>query len=172
MKIRQQLQAVLTLPVLVTLLIPAAILLRTRGSLSPRAWLRPRRRLAVGAGALLAATGLTLGARTVWLFATRGRGTLAPWNPPQRLVVRGVYRHVRNPMISGVVAILLGEALIFGSWPLFLWACLFFAINAIYIPLSEEPGLEKRFGDAYRRYKRHVPRWRPRLRPWLPDAPC
>ena len=54
----------------------------------------------------------------VWtnrLFATIGHGTLAPWNPPEKLVVRGVYRHVRNPMITGVFCILLGEAVFFGS---------------------------------------------------------
>jgi protein-S-isoprenylcysteine O-methyltransferase Ste14 len=69
-------------------------------------------------------------------------------------------------MISGVIAILLGEALIFGSLPLLLWALFFGTVNAVYIPFSEEPGLAKRFGDEYRLYQRHVPRWLPRLRPW------
>jgi protein-S-isoprenylcysteine O-methyltransferase Ste14 len=83
-------------------------------------------------------------------------------------VVAGVYRHVRNPMISGVVLILLGETLIFRSLGLVEWALIFFAINLIYIPLLEEPMLEGRFGDEYRQYKRHVPRWVPRRTAWTP----
>ena len=69
-------------------------------------------------------------------------------------------------MISGVLFNLLGEALLFGSPAIGLWFALFFLGNAIYIPLSEEPGLERRFGDAYRSYKAAVPRWIPRLTPW------
>jgi protein-S-isoprenylcysteine O-methyltransferase Ste14 len=80
--------------------------------------------------------------------------------------VRGVYRHVRNPMISGVAFILLGELLASGSLRLLIWFLLFALANLIYIPLVEEPGLEHRFGQAYRVYKQHVPRWLPRLRPW------
>jgi protein-S-isoprenylcysteine O-methyltransferase Ste14 len=98
------------------------------------------------------------------LFARVGEGTLAPWDPTRKLVVRGPYRHVRNPMITGVLAILLGEAALFGSWPLLVWAFGFFALNAIYMPLVEEPGLVRRFGDDYVRYRRNVPRWLPRLR--------
>ena len=63
------------------------------------------------AGALLAAAGLTMLAWTVTLFIRIGRGTLAPWDPTRKLVVRGPYAHVRNPMITGVLAILIGEAL-------------------------------------------------------------
>jgi protein-S-isoprenylcysteine O-methyltransferase Ste14 len=170
MNIRQQLQAILLLPVMVTLVIPATILFFGRSSVSPAFWLQSRRRAPLAAGAMLLVMGLVLVVQTVRLIATRGRGTLAPWDPPQRLVVHGVYRHVRNPMISGVVAILLAEALIFGSLPLLTWAGIFFGINALYIPLSEEPGLERRFGNEYRLYKRHVPRWLPRLRPWFPES--
>jgi protein-S-isoprenylcysteine O-methyltransferase Ste14 len=104
--------------------------------------------------------------RTITLFASVGRGTLAPWDPTRRLVVRGPYRHVRNPMISGVLSILLGEAALLGSFPLLAWFGVFFAANAIYMPLVEEPGLERRFGDDYRTYKRNVPRWVPRRKPW------
>lgn len=71
-------------------------------------------------------------------------------------------------MISGVLAVLLGEAALLGSLPIFAWALLFFSINHLYIPRFEEPGLERRFGDDYRRYKQHVPRWLPRLRAWQP----
>ena len=112
-------------------------------------------------GAALIAAGLALWAWTVGLFARVGEGTLAPWDPTQRLVVRGPYRHVRNPMITGVVSILLGEAVLLGSRPLLLWALGFFAVNAVFIPLIEEPGLVRRFGDEYVRYRESVPRWLP-----------
>jgi protein-S-isoprenylcysteine O-methyltransferase Ste14 len=105
-------------------------------------------------------------AATIRLFVTVGRGTLAPWDPPQHLVVRGAYRHVRNPMISGVLFVLLGESLLTASLPLFAWFLAFLVVNSVYIPLSEEPGLVRRFGDDYLAYKRNVPRWVPRLKPW------
>jgi protein-S-isoprenylcysteine O-methyltransferase Ste14 len=95
-----------------------------------------------------------------------GKGTLAPWDPTSRLVVRGPYRHVRNPMISGVLGILLGEAVLLGSVPLLVWFGLVLALNAVYMPLVEEPGLRSRFGEDYETYKANVPRWVPRLRPW------
>jgi protein-S-isoprenylcysteine O-methyltransferase Ste14 len=103
---------------------------------------------------------------TIRLFVTVGKGTLAPWNPTQRLVVQGIYRHVRNPMISGVFFVLLGEAVLAASLPLFYWLVVFIIGNAVYIPLAEEPGLVKRFGDEYLTYKQNVPRWIPRLTPW------
>lgn len=80
--------------------------------------------------------------------------------------MRGVYRHVRNPMMLGVFCILLGEAILFGSPWLLGWFGIFVAVNMIVIPLAEEPGLAKRFGDDYVRYKQNVPRWIPRLTPW------
>jgi len=112
--------------------------------------------------------GVLLVYKTVILFATVGEGTLAPWDPPRRLVVRGPYRHVRNPMISGVLSILLGEAMLFGSVPLLVWFLVFFALNALTMPLIEEPLLESRFSSDYVTYKRNVPRWIPRLKPWTP----
>lgn len=114
------------------------------------------------------AAGLVLVGVTVWQFGKVGRGTLAPWDPTRRLVVTGVYRHVRNPMISGVFLVLLGEGLAFGSVGVLLWAVGFFALNATYIPLVEERGLERRFGDQYVEYRRHVPRWVPRTTSWEP----
>jgi protein-S-isoprenylcysteine O-methyltransferase Ste14 len=99
-------------------------------------------------------------------FVTERRGTLAPWDPPRRLVVRGPYRYVRNPMISAVVLVLFGEALILRSVPHLVWALVFLGVNAVYIPLVEEPLLLDRFGAEYRDYRRHVPRLVPRLRPW------
>ncbi|HEX6925123.1 MAG TPA: isoprenylcysteine carboxylmethyltransferase family protein, partial [Longimicrobiaceae bacterium] len=100
----------------------------------------------------------------------RGRGTLAPWDPPRRLVITGVYRHVRNPMISGVILILAGESLAFSSAALGTWTAVVLIVNAVYIPVVEEPGLARRFGEEYEAYRAHVPRWVPRLRPWNPTA--
>jgi protein-S-isoprenylcysteine O-methyltransferase Ste14 len=91
-----------------------------------------------------------------------------PWDPTQRLVVRGPYRHTRNPMISSVLFMVAGQALFWGSWLTAALALFFFAVNHVYFIFSEEPGLEKRFGDSYREYKAAVPRWLPRRNPW-PD---
>ncbi len=120
--------------------------------------------LACGVACLL--VGLTLFGASLRHFAVEGRGTLAPWDPPSRLVVSGPYRFVRNPMISGVWFVLLAEALMLRSVPLGLWAGAFLVVNGIYIPLIEEPSLIARFGDAYREYSRHVRRFWPRVRPW------
>ena len=117
-------------------------------------------------GFLCVCLGLTLMIATIRLFVTIGKGTLAPWNPTRKLVVQGVYRHVRNPMISGVLFVLLGESFVTASLPLFCWFLVFAVVNTFYIPLSEEPGLVKRFGEDYLAYKRNVPRWVPRWTPW------
>jgi len=122
--------------------------------------------LAQIAGLILCVIGVVLFALSLRRFATEGEGTLAPWDPPRRLVLHGPYRYVRNPMISGVVFVVLGEALILMSRPHFTWALTFLAANFIYIPLLEEPQLKRRFGEDYVEYCRHVPRLIPRLRPW------
>ena len=150
--------AVLLLPGTVTVAIPALIVSSADAQLaSPY--------IAV-LGLLFGAAGAFLIIDTVRLFVRIGRGTLAPWDPTTHLVVEGPYRRVRNPMISGVVIVLLAEALAFWSTPLLLWALSVFAVNAVYLPLVEEPGLRRRFGPEYDRYRAHVPRWLPRLRPW------
>jgi protein-S-isoprenylcysteine O-methyltransferase Ste14 len=123
------------------------------------------------AGVGLLGVGLLLFASSLRRFATEGEGTLAPWDPPRKLVVRGPYRYVRNPMISGVIFVLFAEALILLSRPHLMWALTFLGINLVYIPLFEEPQLEQRFGRPYREYRRHVRRFVPRLRPWQPDSP-
>jgi protein-S-isoprenylcysteine O-methyltransferase Ste14 len=122
-------------------------------------------------GVVVAALGIALIVQTVALFASVGKGTLAPWDPTERLVVRGPYRRVRNPMISGVLCVLLGEALAFGSLAVLTWFALVFAINAVYFPLVEEPGLQERFGTEYEAYRAAVPRWVPRLRPVNDNGP-
>lgn len=117
---------------------------------------------------LLLLAGLGLLASTISLFFRRGRGTLAPWDPPEHLVITGPYRYVRNPMITGVVTALAGEALLFESNPVGAWCLVFFAISAVHFPLVEEPGLRHRFGEEYSQYCANVPRWLPRLTPWHP----
>jgi protein-S-isoprenylcysteine O-methyltransferase Ste14 len=153
----------LALPVTVTIAVPALILGTGGGEL---AWGAPALSAVVllALGCVAIAVGLAFVAWTVSLFVTTGGGTLAPWDPTQRLVVRGPYRRVRNPMITGVGAILLGEVAIAGSPSLAVWLAVFATLNAIYIPLVEEPGLRHRFGDDYRAYAADVPRWLPRLR--------
>lgn len=114
-------------------------------------------------GAVLILVGFLLFLWCVILFARVGRGTLASWDPTRKMVAIGPYQFVRNPMISGVVLVLIGQALFWGSWAVALWACIFVVINHMYFVLSEERGLEKRFGEDYRVYKSNVPRWLPRF---------
>ena len=120
-------------------------------------------------GVALVALGLVFFATSLRRFATEGRGTLAPWDPPRALVVRGPYRYVRNPMISGVLLVLFGEAAVLLSAAHAIWAIVFLALNLVYIPLVEEPQLARRFGAPYLEYCRNVPRVVPRLRPWTPE---
>lgn len=117
-------------------------------------------------GFLLVSLGLILWFKTITLFASIGEGTLAPWDPPQKLVIHGVYKYVRNPMIVAVCCVLLGEATILGSIPLLDWLILFFLLHLIYLLFMEEPDLIRRCGDNYILYKMNVPRWFPRLSPW------
>ena len=120
-------------------------------------------------GALLLIAGLALFTWCVLLFARVGQGTLAPWDPTRRLVAVGPYRYMRNPMITGVATILAGEALLTGSRSIAIWLALFVVINHLYLLTVEEPGLARRFGADYEAYRRHVPRWIPRLKPWTKD---
>jgi protein-S-isoprenylcysteine O-methyltransferase Ste14 len=122
------------------------------------------------AGLALLALGLVFFAASLRRFATEGQGTLAPWDPPRELVLRGPYRYVRNPMISGVLLVLFGESLVLLSAAHAEWAVCFLVANLIYIPLIEEPQLRSRFGAPYVEYCRHVPRVLPRLRPWVPNG--
>jgi protein-S-isoprenylcysteine O-methyltransferase Ste14 len=97
-----------------------------------------------------------------WDFATVGRGTPLPLDAPRILVVRGLYRYVRNPMYVGVLLVILGQALFFGSV-----ATLWYAMSAalffhLFVLLYEEPALSHQFGESYTRYVKTVPRWIPR----------
>ena len=164
----RHLVSILLLPFLVVVIVPAWLLnmfAPDNARLANAALLVWPLRV-IGFALLIA--GLGLFTWCVSLFARVGRGTLAPWDPTRSLVIVGPYRYVRNPMISGVAAMLFGEALLWGSVALGLWACVFILVNHAYFLLSEEPELGKRFGESYRLYKAGVPRWIPRLRPW-PD---
>jgi protein-S-isoprenylcysteine O-methyltransferase Ste14 len=163
----RQARAIGLLPGVVAVLVPA--LLAAGGGVAV-GWGLPAAAswLPATLGVLLAVAGLTLIAWTVSLFARVGRGTLAPWDPTTRLVVIGPYRHVRNPMISGVLLLLLGEAAVLGSLSVLIWFGCVFVVNALYLPLVEEAALRRRFGSDYERYRMSVPRWLPRVRPWNP----
>jgi protein-S-isoprenylcysteine O-methyltransferase Ste14 len=163
----KHLRAILLLPGMLLLVIPGRILWRG-GFETFGLWQSvPVTRVVLPIlGGACVVLGLALMGATIRLFVIVGQGTLAPWDPPQHLVVRGIYRHVRNPTISGVLFVLLGESLLAASLPFFGWFLIFGIISAIAIPLLEEPGLVKRFGDEYRTYKRPVPRWIPWLTPW------
>jgi protein-S-isoprenylcysteine O-methyltransferase Ste14 len=162
---RRVVKSIIILPGTALVLVPAIILTIADSSNFSHQPLRPHQIL-FWLALLPAGVGLGLAIWTVKLFVKFGDGTPAPWDPPQKLVIRGPYRHVRNPMITGALLMLLAEAMLFQSWPISLWTVIFFMGNAIYFPLIEEKDLEKRFGDNYRKYKAHVPRWIPRLRPW------
>jgi protein-S-isoprenylcysteine O-methyltransferase Ste14 len=156
--------SVALLPFTVAVGVPLWIARRGGAGLAPGDTAAALALQALGLGTL--AVGLVLFVASLRRFVAEGEGTLAPWDPPTKLVVRGPYRWVRNPMISGVIFVLFGEALLLLSWPHVGWALFFLAANLVYIPLVEEPGLERRFGEPYREYRRHVPRILPRLRPW------
>ncbi len=161
-------KAIIVLPGTVLIFVPA-IILAISANLDFTDQLATPDQMIFLLALLPAGAGLLLAVWTVTLFMKFGAGTPAPWEPPQKLVIRGPYRHVRNPMIIGVLLMLMAEALLFRSWPLALWLGVFFIGNAIYFPMVEEKALENRFADAYRSYKANVPRWIPRLRPWCPQ---
>jgi len=163
----RQVRAIALLPGVVVVLVPLVILIGSEPNIG---WGLGKGAavLTVLLGLSLVAIGFALWLWTVRLFAGFGKGTLAPWDPPRSLVVEGPYRHVRNPMITAVLAVLAGEAVLLGSPSLLVWFALFLAINYVFFRLYEEPGLERRFGEDYRTYKRNVPRWLPRRTPWTP----
>ena len=162
---RRMIKSIIILPGTVLVFIPIIILLISKDS-SFRHGISSPDQIRFWLALLVAAIGLTFSFWTVTLFRKIGEWTPAPWDPPKKMVIRGPYRHVRNPMITSVLFILFAEALFFQSWPIALWMLIFFVGNNFYFPLVEEKGLEKRFGEDYRQYKVNVPRWIPRLRAW------
>lgn len=114
-------------------------------------------------GIAIICMGLLVMIATITLFIRKGKGTLAPWSPPKKLITHGIYSRVRNPMIMGVLTVLLGESIAILSIKIGLWALSFFIINHVYFIIYEEPNLERRFGEKYEEYKENVPRWIPRI---------
>jgi len=114
------------------------------------------------AGMLMVAIGTALAFRCLFIFVFIGKGTPAPFDPPRKLVIRGPYRFVRNPMYIGAGMTLAGAALFYESISIFIYAGLFFLITHLFVVLYEEPTLRRAFGDEYVAYCRRVRRWRPR----------
>jgi protein-S-isoprenylcysteine O-methyltransferase Ste14 len=162
--------SILAFPVTMTVVIPALMV-------AP-AGVRPNLGSPLGiafviVGGVLIAAGLGMWLWTVLLFDRVGEGTLgvgSVMGEPVHLVVVGPYQHVRNPMITGVLAILLGEAAVAASGSLLGWFAIFLAIQLIAIRFWEEPHLVQRYGDEYLEYRQNVPRWIPRISAWTPSA--
>jgi protein-S-isoprenylcysteine O-methyltransferase Ste14 len=143
------------IPGTVTVLVPYLIV-SGRGERIAQPW-GPLHLLGLAA----AVTGVVILLRCIWEFMVTGRGTLAPVDPPTQLVVRGLYRYVRNPMYLGAFTLMLGEAALFQSLAVLLYAVAWFAIINLIVLFREEPVLRRRFGESYDHYVRSVNRWVP-----------
>ena len=151
-------KAIIILPFNVTVVIPCLILYLSKYKFSiPCPW-------QLISGLTLLFIGLYLAVWTMSLFHKIGKGTLAPWAATKHLVVEGPYKIVRNPMILGVLAILIAESLILNAINIFYWAILFFLINCIYFKAFEEKQLERKFGKDYLEYRDNVPMWFPKIK--------
>ena len=119
-------------------------------------------------GGLLLVAGLIALVGAFVRFVVEGLGTPVPVAAPERLVVGGLYRYVRNPMYVAILAAIIGQALLLGQLGLLLYPPAFWLIAAAFVRWYEEPTLTRRFGADYEAYRRAVPAWGPRLRPWKP----
>jgi protein-S-isoprenylcysteine O-methyltransferase Ste14 len=119
-------------------------------------------------GGLAILAGLALLLECFGRFALLGRGTPAPIAPPDRLIVTGAYRRVRNPMYVAVVTMVLGQAALFSDWRLLAYAIVLWLGFHVFVLAYEEPTLRRSFPQDYEAFFAAVPRWRPRLRPWRP----
>jgi protein-S-isoprenylcysteine O-methyltransferase Ste14 len=119
---------------------------------------------AAAIGIPLVAAGGALALYCAGVFVFRGRGTPAPFDAPREFVAVGPYRYVRNPMYIGGFLVLAGFGLAIRSGAVVLFSAIWFALFQFFVIYVEEPGLRARFGDAYERYCRTVPRWIPRTR--------
>src|SRR5918993_3854656 len=119
-------------------------------------------------GGILLVAGLIVLIQAFVRFVMEGFGTPVPVAAPERLVVGGVYRYVRNPMYVAILAAIVGQALLLGQLGLLLYAAAFWLIAAAFVRFYEEPALTRQFGADYEAYRRAVPAWWPRLHPWEP----
>jgi protein-S-isoprenylcysteine O-methyltransferase Ste14 len=122
-----------------------------------------------GLGWVLIAAGSAVLVHAFARFVIEGRGTPAPIAPTERLVVGGLYRHVRNPMYVAVGTTIVGQALVLDRPVLLVYAAAFWLVVATFVYAYEEPALSARYGEEYAAYRRAVPAWWPRLRPWSPQ---
>ena len=120
----------------------------------------------VTAGSILVVVATAILLHAFARFALEGLGTPAPVAPTEKLVVGGIYRHVRNPMYVAVLAIILGQALIFSSWAVLVYGLIAAAAMISFVKFYEEPTLASRYGEEYEAYRRAVPGWLPRFTPW------
>ncbi len=97
-------------------------------------------------------------------FYIVGKGTLAPWAPPTKIVIIGLYKYMRNPMYAGVLILILGWSILFQSIALFTYSCILFGIFHIRVLANEEPWLNKTFGKEWQSYKNKIPRWLPNIK--------
>ena len=122
------------------------------------------------AGGVLTAAGVGVIVSSFVRFVREGAGTPAPVAPAEHLIVGGLYRYVRNPIYVALIAAILGQALLLGQPVLVLYAAADLVVTAGYVRWREEPVLVRRFGERYEEYRRAVPGWLPRLRPWHQPA--
>ena len=146
--------AILALPFLVAIIVPAAVVLLAKPAPPAGASLL---------GLIQAAAGAAILGSCIRSFAREGRGTLAPWDPPQKLVVHGLFRWVRNPMYIGVLLLLAGWAVCWRSVTLAIYACAVAAGFHLRVVFFEEPRLRREFGDEFIEYAKSVSRWVPRI---------
>ena len=116
------------------------------------------------AGMIMVTIGTAIALWCVFTFVFIGKGTPAPFDPPRKLVIRGPYHFVRNPMYIGAAMTLIGVALFYQSLSIFIYTCVFFLITHLFVVLYEEPILRRTFGDEYEAYFGRVSRWLPRPR--------
>ena len=122
----------------------------------------PMAQPAVWLAALVVAVGFALYVVCIWNFASVGRGTPGPWDAPQRFVAVGPYRCVRNPIYIAALLVVVGEALLYASLPVLLYAGLMALFFHLFVISYEEPTLTQRFGTTYAEYRASVSRWLPR----------
>lgn len=114
------------------------------------------------AGMIMVAIGTAIALWCVFTFVLIGKGTPAPFDPPKKLVIRGPYRFVRNPMYIGAGTTLTGAALYYESLSILIYTCLFFLVTHLFVVFYEEPTLRRTFGNEYEAYLGRVNRWLPK----------
>jgi protein-S-isoprenylcysteine O-methyltransferase Ste14 len=112
-------------------------------------------------GIIVANIGVIVALSCIFTFVWIGHGTPAPFDPPRRLVIRGPYRFVRNPMYLGAGLTMLGAALFYRSVGLVIYCAVFLLVSGLFVVLYEEPTLRRTFGPEYEAYCQRVRRWWP-----------